>query len=35
MRVDGFGAVASLVIIAVLLYMAYNFGKNGKLFGGG
>lgn len=33
MRVDGFGAVASLIILAIMLYMAYNYGKNGKLFG--
>jgi hypothetical protein len=34
MRINGFGAGLSLVILVVLLYMAYNFGKKGKLIGG-
>ena len=34
MKVNGFSGVVSIVIVLALLYMAYNFGKNGKLIGG-
>jgi hypothetical protein len=33
-KINGFGAGLSIVILLVLVYMAYNFGKNGKLIGG-
>jgi hypothetical protein len=33
MKVNGFSGMVSIVIVALLLYMAYNYGKNGKFFG--
>lgn len=33
MKINGFGAGVSILIFVIVLYMAYNFGKNGKLFG--
>ena len=30
-KIGGFGAVASLIIFAVLIWVAYQYGKNGKL----
>lgn len=32
-KINGFGVGLSLVILIAMLYMAYNFGKNGKLIG--
>jgi hypothetical protein len=34
-RIDGFGALVSLVIVAALLYMAYSYGKTGSPFNWG
>jgi hypothetical protein len=33
MKINGFGMGVSLLIFFALLYMAYNYGKNGKLIG--
>ena len=32
-KIDGFGAIASLVILVVLLYAAYQMGKKGTIPG--
>lgn len=32
-KFNGFGVGLSIAILIVLLYMSYNFGKNGKLIG--
>lgn len=33
-RIDGFGALLSFLLLALILYMAYSFGKTGSLMGG-
>lgn len=33
-RIDGLGALLSLLVLAGLLYVAYSFGKTGSIMGG-
>jgi hypothetical protein len=33
-RIDGFGAILSVVIFLALLYLAFQWGKTGNVMGG-
>jgi hypothetical protein len=33
MKLNGFSGVVSLLILAAIVYMAFNYGRNGKLLG--
>ena len=34
-KINGFGAVVSLIIFVLIIWAAYCYGKNGKLWGFG